>query len=721
MKQVLQNSSGDTVVRDVPPPPCPPGGVLVRNEFSVISSGTERARVEQKSALGRVMERPELALKAVDRVRREGLRETRQMVHQMLSEESPSGYSCAGTVVEVGAAVRGLSVGDRVACAGAGHANHAEIISVPRNLCARVPDGVPMEAAALTTIASIALHGIRLAEVRLGDRVAVIGCGLLGQIACRLLRAAGAHVIAIDIDPERVEQASAGGAHDGFAVADDTGDAVRATTGGIGVDEVLVTAAAASSDPVVLAADVARERATVVLVGDVLIDVPRDPLYMKELTFRVSRSYGPGRYDADYEERGLDYPIGYVRWTEQRNMECVLDLQSRGALALRDLIDDVVPIERAQDAYARIAGPASGRPRGALAFGYGEHENGGAAPVESPPTAALSPLESGRAVRIGLIGPGAFAGSVLVPALSRAGAQLAAVAGGSGPSAESLGRKAAFERVLQSERELIADPSLDAVVVATRHGTHAELSSACLDAGKHVFCEKPLALDAAELDAVLGSAASAGRVLTVGFNRRFAPHVVTMRELAERAGGPATIVYRVNAGRVPPAAWPHDLEQGGGRIVGEVCHFLDTIVFLAGAPIVEVHASGFGAPEQPVQARDNVVITVRLRDGSVATVAYVADGSPSLAKERIELFAGGRTAILDDFTSLELHDGPKPRRQRLRQQDKGHDAEIEAFLAGVRDGRHPIALDQLANVHRACYAAVESLRTGRPAGVRDGG
>jgi predicted dehydrogenase/threonine dehydrogenase-like Zn-dependent dehydrogenase len=713
MKQVLQNAAGSTFVRDVPNPPCPPPNVLVRNEFSVISSGTERSRVEagQKSLVGRVRERPELALKAVERIRKDGLRETRDLIRRTLEEEGASGYSTSGIVVEVGSAVRGLSVGDRVACAGAGHANHAEVVSVPRNLCALVPDGVPMESAALTTIASIALHGIRLADVRLGESVAVVGCGLVGQIACRLLRASGATVIALDIDPVRIETALASGADHSVLVAADAADKVRSFTGG-GTDHAIVTAGSSSSEPLVLAGEVARDRGTVVLVGAVPIDVPRALLYDKELAFRVSRSYGPGRYDADYEERGIDYPIAYVRWTEQRNMQAILELQAAGKLSLRDLIEDVIPIDDAEAAYARLGGNGGPAPRGALAFSYPVTDVQ-AAPAE--PQRPPAPTEGG--VRIGLLGPGGFASGVLVPAFAATGATLAVVGGGSGPSAEAMTRKGSFARAAASEAELIADPGVNAVVIATRHGSHASLSRAALDAGKHVFCEKPLALDAAELDDVLSAASTAERVLTVGFNRRFAPHIRALREFIAPVDGPLSLVYRVSAGHVPPASWLHDLESGGGRIIGECCHFLDVAAYLTASSIAEVHARGFGSPELPLQAHDNVMISATLADGSVATIAYLASGSPGVPKERLEVFGGTRTAVLDDFTSLDLFDGDKHTKDRLRAQDKGHTAEVREFVTGVREGRMPIPLDTIANVHRACFAVIESLRTGVPARV----
>jgi predicted dehydrogenase/NADPH:quinone reductase-like Zn-dependent oxidoreductase len=718
VKQVLQSSSGSTVVRDVPVPVCPPTNVLVRNEFSVISSGTERSVVQtsQQSLVSRVAARPELALKVVDRARRDGIRRTHDLVRKTLTSENRSGYSSAGTIIELGAAVRGLSLGDHVACAGAGYANHAEVVSVPGNLCAKVPDGVPMECAALTTIASIALHGIRLADIELGDRVAVIGCGLVGQIACRLLAAAGATVYALDIDSTRVESAVAAGAHMGVQVDDRAITAIRDATEGIGIDQALVTAASRSSDPLMLATDLARDRGTVVLVGDVPPDIPRNALYDKELTFRVSRSYGPGRYDRNYEERGLDYPIGYVRWTEQRNMACVLDLQARGKLVLGDLIEDVVPIERAEDAYTRLTGPPETRPRGAIAFSYSyagpqTHEAQASAHGDRP-APVISP--HGGAVRIGLIGPGSFAVSVLAPALKAAGASLAAVAGGAGPSAEAMTRSASFERAATSVEALIADENIDAIVIATRHDSHANLVRAALDAGKHVFCEKPLALNQEQLEDVLAAAERAERVLMVGFNRRFAPHILKTREFTSASTDQLTAIYRVSAGRIDPQHWVHDLEQGGGRLIGEGCHFLDTLSFLADSSIANVHVSGFGALAQPTQSADNLVISVVFANGSVGAVVYVSSGAAGLPKERLEVFVGSRTAILDDYMDLELYDGAKPIRDRLRRQDKGHAAEMERFLAGVRNGIYPISMETMRNIHQGCFAAVDSLRTNLP-------
>src|SRR5579884_747312 len=715
MRQVLQNRSGLTVVREVPLPPCPPAGVLVRNEFSAISSGTERTSVEsnQKSLLARARERPDLVRQTIDKARQEGLRATRDAVRRRLEEESPSGYSSAGIVLEVGPRVRGLEVGDRVACAGAGHANHAEVVAIPSNLCAVVPEGVSLQAASLTTLAAIALHSVRLAEVALAERVAVVGCGLIGQIVCRLLRSAGAGVFALDIDSSRIDDAVRGGADHGVPVGEGAAGAIRRLTDALGVDHAIVTAGAQVNAPLVLAAEITRDRGSVTLVGAVPIEFPRGPLYMKELRFRVSRSYGPGRYDPEYEERGLDYPIAFVRWTEQRNMEAVLSLQARGVLSLEDLIDEVIPVERAAEAYERIAGPPEQRPRGALVLSYPvDSERGLSSPAAGTRRSApAAPSAGAAAPAIGLIGPGGFASQVLVPAFVAAGARLEVVGGGQGVSAEAATRTLGFARHADSAEAVIKDPAVDAVVIATRHGLHAQYVQAALAAGKHVFCEKPLALTVEELDAVMAAAADSERVLAVGFNRRFAPMAVSLRQALAPGSGPVVATYRVSAGAVPADAWVHDLEEGGGRVIGEVCHFIDTLVFLAGAPVSEVHASGFSKVGAPTQANDNVAVTLRHADGSLGTILYVAQSAPGIGKERIEAYGAGGVGVLDDYRELELY-GPRAQRVKERGQEKGHREEIAAFVAAVRSGQPPVPLTEVANVSLATIAVVESMRTG---------
>jgi predicted dehydrogenase len=735
MQQVLQeHRTGETVVRDVPIPRCAPGAVLVRNSFSAISSGTERARVQlsQKSLLGKAHERPDLVREVISRARRDGVKATMRAVQRRLGQEVAIGYSCAGTVVEVGEHARGVRPGDRVACAGA-TASHAEFVAVPANLCVRVPNGVTLECASITTIAAVALHAIRLAEIEVGSRVAVIGCGLVGQLALRLLRAAGSETFALDIDARQVEQARAGGSDHASRIHPHVAQEVRAQTDDAGVDAVVVAAAAPGNAPLLLAADIARDRAAIVLVGAVPIEFPRAALYDKELRFRVSRSYGPGRYDAEYEERGLDYPIGYVRWTERRNMEAVLGLQAQSRVSFSDLVE-VVPVQQAQAAYARLSGAAGVPPRGALVLAYGAGNgatNGIAAKaieLRDPVTATDDPATpatgatSGRAakrgtgggpVRIGLIGPGSFAGRVLMPALQAAGASLVAVGGGAGPSAAAAARNGSFQRVADDASAVIADAQVDAVVIGTRHVDHAVLVTQALSAGKHVFCEKPLALTSDELNAVMQTERAAPGTLLVGFNRRFSPLLREMAAFLATPGQPMTLSYRVSAGSLPEEHWTRDLAQGGGRILGEACHFVDALSFLTGHPVVEVCARGHGSASRPIQGYDNVVVNLCFADRSVASLLYVSAGSPRVPKERLEGFCATRTATLEDYRALHLYNTGRHDRRRPRAQDKGHRQEMVAFLRAVRTGEAAIEPVEIANVTLVTLAIVESLRTGR--------
>jgi predicted dehydrogenase len=706
-------------VRDVPAPPCPRGGVLVRNLFSVISSGTERATVEltQKSLLAKARARPDLVRQVIDTARREGIVQTRETVQRKLREEAPIGYSSAGVVIEVGAGVAGIVPGDVVACAGGEHANHAEVVAIPANLCAVVPAGVEPRHAAFATIAAIAMHGVRLGGVQLGDRVAVVGCGLVGLLTCRLLRAAGAEVYAMDIDPVRLEQARASGATYAYKRGSQTAKNVVTDAAGVGVDAVLVTAAASTNDPLLLAAEIARDRGTVVLVGAVPIEFPRDPLYHKELTFRVSRSYGPGRYDPEYEERGLDYPIGFVRWTEKRNVECFLGLLRDGAVTIDDLVDEVVPVAEAARAYARLTGEPEDRPRRALVLAYPDTTAAEAeATVAAHPVSTSSRGEAGTTPRIGLVGPGNFALKMIVPAFAAAGAKLEAVGGGSGPSAAAAARDHGFSRVAGSADALIADGAVDVVAICTRHADHAELSARALRLGKHVFCEKPLALTKQELDDVMRVARSVDALLMVGFNRRFSPFLAEARAFLAEAGSPVTATYRVSAGRLEREHWTHDLTQGGGRILGEVCHFVDALAFLAGAPVASVHAAAQVDGDVPIQAADNVVVTLTFRNASVGTIVYSAHGAAKVGKERVEAFAGARTIILDDYLDLSLHaSGVRPVARKARTQDKGHREEVKRFVDAVSGGGpSPISLDELESSSAATMAIVESLRTGAP-------
>jgi predicted dehydrogenase/threonine dehydrogenase-like Zn-dependent dehydrogenase len=706
VRQVLQNRRGQTVVRDVPLPQHGPHQVLMRNAFSAISVGTERARVEARTPLQRVRERPDLVRELPRRAMRNGVGETIGEIRAKLLEERPGGYSSAGVVLAVGELVRGIAPGDRVACAGAGYANHAEVVAVPGSLCARVPDSVDLEQAALTTIAAIGLHAVRTSDVRVGERVAVIGCGLIGQIVCRLLRAAGAETFAVDLERSRVERAVASGADHGVGAGDAAAATLRSLTRGVGLDHVIVAAAARTPDALLLALDAARDRGSVVVIGDVPPHMPREPLYRKELHFQVSRSYGPGRYDPEYEERGLDYPIAYVRWSEQRNMEAVLDLLARERLTLRDLIDEVLPVEQAAQAFARLLASPPERPNGALLVAYPD------APTLPPlKTAVPAPRPTAGPPAIGLIGPGGFASHVLVPAFRAEGARMELVAGGAGPSSLRAVQQLGFRRFADGAEAVIADPAVDAVVISTRHADHASQARAALEAGKHVFCEKPLALCDDELDEVLAAARAAGRVLAVGFNRRFSPHLRALRDLVASTPGPITVVYRIAAGALPAEDWQNDPGVGGGRLRGEVCHFIDSVRYLAGHPIVAVNCSGFSRLRLPRTSVDNLVLSLECADGSQASIVYVASASRGLGKEHVEVFSAGGVGVLRDFRTVELHRGGRIERRQSRIQDKGHRGEIHAFLRGIASGESPVSLDEVENSTRATLAAAESLLT----------
>jgi predicted dehydrogenase len=613
-------------------------------------------------------------------------------------------------VVAVGEGVSGFAVGDRVACAGAKVANHAEVNLVPQNLCAHVPAGVDDESAAFVTVGAVALQGVRMAAPTLGECFAVVGLGLIGQLALQLLKANGCTVLGIDLNPRKVALAKDLGADEAVRRDEDVLQAARRMTAGRGVDGVIIAAATSSNDPVALAGDLCRDRGRVVVVGAVGMEVPRRPYYDKELSFLQSRSYGPGRYDPAYEERGVDYPIGYVRWTEQRNLEAFLAQCAAGRIRVAPLISHRFPIDRAEEAYALIEGTAGsadgGDPIGVL-LTY---------PAREPPAreVIVSPAPESRpgALRIGVIGAGAFASGTLVPAISAApGVRLVSIASARGFSARHLAERHRFERCTTDAAALVGSADIDAVFIATRHDLHAGQAEAALLGGNHVFVEKPLALNEAELQRVLAAQRDAGRILVVGYNRRFSPLAVELRGFFARRASPLILQYRVNAGQIAADSWIHDPAVGGGRIVGECCHFIDLCSFLVGAPPVSIFAQGV-EPAGEARADDNVTLSLRFADGSLATVAYVATGDARAGKERLEVIGDGALTVLEDFRRLELRRGGNRRVVRKLVPDKGHRAEVAAFLGAVRTGIAPIPLDSLAATSRATFAALRSMRTG---------
>jgi predicted dehydrogenase/threonine dehydrogenase-like Zn-dependent dehydrogenase len=710
MKQVTQRPrDGRIEVLDVPPPVLRPEGVLVDVRASLLSAGTERStlQVGRQGLLGKARARPDQARAVIDKARRDGVRSAADAVRTRLDRPTGLGYSAAGVVLEVGARVTDLAPGDRVACAGGGHAEHAEIDYVPSNLCARLPDGVSYVEAAFTTVGSVALHGVRQAEVGLGERTVVIGLGLVGQLTCQLLRAAGCRVAGVDVSRRAVDRALSRGVVDAGFVATDLRAAIPPAAAA--ADAVLITAATRSDDPVALAARLCRDRGRVVVVGDVGMVLPRAAYYEKELEVRLSRSYGPGRYDPLYEEKGLDYPIGYVRWTERRNMAAFVELLASGRIDVRTLVTDTLPVERAPEAYERLL--ASTESVLGVVLEYGPS-------TLSPPrqrgrerrAAAVAVQWRIDAPQVGLIGAGSFAQRMLIPALSDAGFALRSVASARGLSARTAADRFGFTRVATPD-EVLEDPDDDLVVIATRHASHAALAEAALRRGKAVFVEKPPCLDADELQALRTARAFGGGPLTVGFNRRHAPLASAMRDHMRFGGGPIDLLHRVTAGPVVAGHWLDDPDEGGGRLVGEGCHFVDFALWLVGAAPVRVSCTPQPAPGEPLAGAQRFSIAVTFDDGSSAVVVYTTAGAPRLAKERVEAHAAGRSAILDDFRSLTLYAGSTRRRTGSRRRDKGHAAQMRQLRAELRGERPAVAPDPLTSM-AVTLAALRSAESG---------
>jgi len=727
MKQVLQQArTGEITVEEVPAPQLLPGCVLVRIAASVVSAGTERASAKfaRKSLLQKARSRPDLVREVIGKMQRDGLFSAIRAVRSRLDLPQSPGYSSAGTVIAVGEGVTDLQPGDRLACAGAGFAVHAEVACVPRLLVARIPgrvisnarvakEEVSFDEAAFATLGAVALHGIRTAEVKLGDLVAVIGLGLLGQLTVQLLKAAGCRVIGMDLNASRSDLARQHGADVIASLPSTFRDLCTETSRGIGVDSVLITAETSSSDPVNLAGVVARDRAVVVAIGTVGMDIERKAYYEKELDFRVSRSYGPGRYDAAYEQKGRDYPIGHVRWTETRNMEAFLQLLADDRINVSAVITHRFSVERAQQAYDLITGKSREPFLGVVIQYSGVGDESRTQALVSPPAAAGSPECAGAAV--GLLGAGIFAAGTLIPALkATSGTTLISVCASTGSHAKHAAGKFGFSDCTTDESGLISDPRINTVVIATRHHLHAKQVLDALGAGKHVFCEKPLCLSEDELSSIVRAYRMLSIVrpkIMIGFNRRFAPMTARLKSFIAPISEPLSLHYRINAGYLPPDHWVNDREQGGGRILGEVCHFVDLLMFLAESPVVEVEARAVGDAGR--YSGDNVLAALRFANGSEGRVSYLANGDRSFSKERIEVFGGGAVAVLEDFRRLDLvRDGRKETIHARWRQDKGHRAEWTAFAKSLPEPDAPIRFEDLVCSTLATLRINESLATG---------
>ncbi len=708
MRQVIQSArSGKLKLREVPDPKVRPGALLVRTRASLISAGTERMVVEfaKKNLAAKAKARPDLVKKVVDKAKRDGVAATFRAVMARLDEPLPLGYSAAGEIVAVGQGLEGrFRVGERVAIAGAGIANHAELNVVPENLAARVPDGVPDEQAAFATVGAIALHAVRNTGAGLGDTVAVVGVGLVGQLAARLLTLSGARVLALDYDRARLDLAKSLGAEIAFDLANGgLSETVAAMTGGLGVDAVLIAAATTENEPLEKAADIARDRAKVVLVGMTGTQFPYADFMKKELSIVVSRSYGPGRYDREYEQKGAKYPEGWVRWTETANLNEILRLMALGkGLDVSPLITHRYAFDDAERAYALVTGGEA--PHLGVVMAYPAPSN-----VVRPRFPASAKARKGE-VRLGVVGAGAFAKSVLLPELKKlAHVKLHTLATLRGASAEQSRETFGFLHASADETAVIENPDIDAVLIATRHDSHADLTARALAGGKAVLVEKPLGLSLADLNRVIEARGASAAFFQVGFNRRFAPFSLKVRAALADVAGPKTVLLRVNAGAVPADSWIQGADEGGGRILGEVCHFIDLARFFVASPIrsVAAEAAHGGAAE-------DVAVNIRFADGSLATVFYSAKGDPGAGKERFEIFAGGTTLALDNFRQLSIDRHGKHAIEKQGAGDKGIAAGLRAFVDAVRmGGPPPIDEAELIETSAATVAAMESLRTGQ--------
>lgn len=710
MKQVLQDlGSGATMLVEAPAPQAAPGSVVIRSAVSLISAGTERMLVDfgRASLLQKALQQPEKVKMVLEKVQADGFLTTLDAVRSKLGQPLPLGYCNVGVVAQVGGGVGQVRPGDRVISNGP----HADVVRVGQNLCVRIPDAVDDESAAFTVVASIGLQGIRLAAPTLGEAFVVTGAGLIGLLTVQLLRAHGCRVLAIDFDERKLALARGFGAETcNPGRGDDPVAAGLAFSRGQGIDGVIITASTPSSDPVIQAARMSRKRGRIVLVGVTGLELNRADFYEKELSFQVSCSYGPGRYDGAYEEKGQDYPLGFVRWTEQRNFEAVLDMLADGRIDVKPLISHRFDFSDAPAAYDALT-----QDKGALGI------------LLRYDTAATNAAD--RAVRLrpeagfdaqrpvcGFIGAGNYASRVLIPAFQKAGAQFHTIVTAGGISGVIHGGKAGFAQASTDIEAMLANPGINTVAIVTRHSSHARLVAQSLRAGKHVFVEKPLALGGDELAAVRAAyeeAVAAGRPrhLIVGFNRRFAPQVLRMKALLETVREPKAFIMTMNAGAIPAEHWTQDPEVGGGRIIGEACHFIDLMRHLAGAPVVSVQARRMGDAPGVTVTEDKAAITLGFADGSFGTIHYLANGASSFPKERIEVFAAGRILQLDNFRKLRGFGWSGFSRQNLWRQDKGQAACAAAFLAAVAEGAAPpIPVDEIFEVAGVTLEAARLLR-----------
>lgn len=699
MKQIIQDlKKGHTLLEEVPAPKIKAGAVLIKTTRSLVSLGTERMLVEFGKAgfIDKARQQPDKVKQVLDKMKAEGILPTLEAVFNKLNQPLPLGYCNVGVVEAVGKGVPGLQVGDRVASNG----NHAEFVCVPENLCALIPDNVSDEEAAFTVIGSIGLEGIRLLNPTLGETIVVIGLGLIGLVTADLLKANGCNVIGYDFDPEKVEMALSKGII-AFNPSQGTDPAkfVQQATNNIGADGVIITASNKDDEIIHQAAEMSRQRGRIVLVGVIGLNLRRDDFFKKELTFQVSCSYGPGRYDENYEQKGQDYPIGYVRWTEKRNFEAVLNAIASGQLDVKPLITEKVPLENFDQIYGDM------RKAGSIAsiITY----------TDKPDKSNIITLNelsySGSKGVIGIIGAGNFTSSTLLPALKNTKAYIKYIADLDGLPAKNMARRFGIANAVTDHNVVLQDDEVDTVMVITRHNAHARLVMESIQAGKNVFVEKPLCLNEEELEKIIDAhRSSLIAQLIVGFNRRFAPLAQKMKQ--HLGGGPMNIIATMNAGFIPPEVWVHDMEIGGGRIIGEACHYIDLCTYLSGSRVIAVCMNSMGT--NPKENTDNASILLKYENGSNAVINYFANGSKAYSKERIEVFNQEKTLIIDNWRTLKGF-GTKGFSKMKTRLDKGHRNQFKQLVESINTGQPIIPFDEIINTTRASFAAIQSLKEGR--------
>lgn len=711
MKQVIQNfKTGELYVDEVPLPSISKGMVLVENKFSLISAGTERGTVKvgKASIIGKAKQRPDLVAQVIQNIKKEGLKATLDKVRTKLDSLKALGYSTSG-VVMVSMDTRNLfQPGDRVACAGQDYASHSEIVAIPQNLMVKIPDNVSFEDASYTTLGAIALQGVRQAEPRLGDNVCVIGLGLLGQITCQLLKANGCNVFGIDLSQRLVNLANDTSADNALLRNDPNLLAtISDFTNGHGFDSVIITAAAPSNDPIELSAEITRKKGKVIVVGAVKMDIPRDPhFYRKELDLRLSCSYGPGRYDVNYEENGQDYPYAYVRWTEQRNMEAFLKLVSNGSVNLQPLTTHIFDIIDAEKAYDIVLGKVK-EPSIGILLKYSDNTT----------AKQISTFKTGsnkiEKINVGFIGAGSFAQSYLIPNVKFAGASLDSVVTTKGITSKNVAEKFGFNNTSSNSEDILKNQSINTVFIATPHNSHAQYTIESLAANKNVFVEKPLAMTMDELDAVENAYKNSTGKLLVGFNRRFADVSKTIKKAFENLSEPIFINIRVNAGFIPKEHWTQNPELGGGRIIGEMCHFIDLMQYFSDSEPIKVYAECINTENEKLKADDNISIIVKFKNGSIGNLVYLANGDKSLPKELIEVFGGGKTGRINDFRSGELFQNNKT--TILKSLSKGHKQEVTEYIEALKNGSNsPISFESIKLTTMTTFKIIDSLNTGLP-------